>query len=91
MKRRRGPVAEDSLDGGATTRLGQPAGGGLNSPAEVVRELVEVGHDVLPYHPSALIRGHRVELFSSDDLGRVSHLTRVSVTEPLLGHSTARH
>ncbi|HUR49368.1 MAG TPA: hypothetical protein VMY88_07590, partial [Acidimicrobiales bacterium] len=54
---RRGPVAEDSLDGGATKLLGQPAGGRLNSLSEIVRELVEVGHDVLAYYPSALIRG----------------------------------
>lgn len=73
MTGRHAPVAADSLESGATKLLGQPPGGGLNSQAEVVRELVEVGNDVLPDNPSALVRRHRIELFGSDHPRGVSH------------------
>lgn len=60
-----------------TNLFGQPAGSGLNSLAELVRELTEVGHDVLAYHPSSLVWRHRVEFFGRYQPGRVSHISRI--------------
>lgn len=75
---RRVPVAADSL-GGRATLFSQPGSCGLNSLAEVVRELVEVSHDVLAHDPSSFVWRHRVEFFGGDQPGRVRHVTRVSV------------
>ncbi|MGH3850837.1 MAG: hypothetical protein ACRDRT_14235 [Pseudonocardiaceae bacterium] len=61
------------------TLLGQQTGSGFNSPAEVVREVIEVGHDVLAHDPSPFVWRHRIEFFGGDQPRCVGHVTRVPV------------
>src|SRR4051812_9258347 len=74
-KRRLGPVAADSPGGGTKTVLRQPTGSGLNSPAKVLQELVEVRDDVLMHHPGPFVWRHLVEYLGGDQPRCVGHLT----------------
>ena len=77
---RRGPVAGRSL-GDRTELLSQPGRRRLDSLPERLREVVEVGHDVLTHHLGTLVRRHRIEFLGGDHLVCVGHITRVPAEE----------
>jgi hypothetical protein len=73
---RREPVAGCSLRDGPEL-LSQPGRRRLDSLPEGLREVVEVGHDVLTHHLGALVRRHRIEFLCGDHLRCVGHIARV--------------